>query len=141
MSEELKTVHVVTSGCYSDKQIVGVYSDKERAAQHAAIVDDGEVTDWIIDGAFMPYRATQWHVEINMLTGDLVSERTDSVLIESAEDESYQWTSPVFIPVGEIQRVRALSVKSRDHALKLAAEHRQAILRERPPALTKSKLD
>lgn len=41
----MSIVYVVTSGIYSDQQVVGVYDDKALAGQVAALLRDGEVLE------------------------------------------------------------------------------------------------
>ena len=44
-----KSVFVVTSGCYSDYHIVGIYDTREKADQLVKTLDDGNVEEHVLN--------------------------------------------------------------------------------------------
>lgn len=122
--------YVVTSGCYSDYSIRGVFSSQEKA--EAYIREGGtvphwdlaEIEEWEID-AEEAARATEVYSVMIRADGSLFA-------------PPYPHHSTQLIKPGQLESAGrcdtgcffANSTESAEHALKLAAECRQAYLRE-----------
>lgn len=135
----MSKVFIVTTGEYSDYRIVGVFSSREKALEFCpAAASDAEtkIEEYAMDiidrdaadgeeGTLQ----TTYRVYLKLDSGDLD--------IEDHRDEIHPagWcqASSTSVPqYGTANRVTVLgeSTISRDHALKLAAEHRQLVLRQ-----------
>ena len=123
-------------GSYSDYQILGVFTSREKAlefcpALESSLADDKkpELEEWDAD----PVRPEEfiqeaWRVYLNLSDGSLNMESNDPET--RIRDYSYSAVCPTVYSNND-QLVLGASVVSRDHALKLAVERRQEYLREK----------
>lgn len=132
-------IYVLTQGSYSDYQILGVFTSRDKALEFCPALesglneDSGEkpvLEEWDLD----PERPEEfmqetWHVYLNF---------DGQVSMESnyAEEHPRDYSSSGIL---HDRKVIGTSVVSRDHAMKLAVERRQQHLREQtatdaPPA-------
>ena len=122
-------IFAVSSGVYSDYHINAVFSTRELAQAYIAKRGDGlwdpNIEEWKVDEeADFIARPLYW-AAVYLKTGDLVPEHCRT---------STQWASPSARAYDEprlvyTNRIVAGSFVSQEHALKLAAEKRQEILR------------
>lgn len=124
----LEEVFIVTEGEYSDYGIVAVFLTREEAEDflYSAHKRVANIETWKIglpkDGSM--YR-TVYNVFLDLVTGDeLTAHRHESIELRP-ENWSYVWRNRSDKPY-----VGARSLVSFDHALKLAAEGRQRVLRD-----------
>ncbi len=121
-------VYVVTSGEYSDYRINAVFSTKAWAQiyvdKHNAQTsyhDNANIEEWTVDEMQQAKERLMYGVQINIVDGSLVREWTFTEF--AAPRGGTQWNNGTIVTAHA--PIKAL-------ALKRAAEHRQAYLREHP---------
>lgn len=125
MSKSPAIVYVVTSGEYSDYTIEGVFSTRELAEKFAAQWGDcNDIAEWPLDKRKDESRKIVHQATIRADTGDVDKWFGKHSYLESSDNDIkrtfyYDRSNEI---IGE-------SSISPDHALKLAAEKRQEILR------------
>ena len=120
-------VYVVTHGYYSDESIVGVFSTEGAAEDYAATSDEGAVCEWEVDETQASDRVECFAVAINASSGDDV-EKPCSYWVDRDSYRANQQTHEEFLESGVI---RVTSIRSLDHARKIAIEMRQSFLHAR----------
>ena len=131
-------VWIYTEGSYSDYHVEAVFSTKEKADAYAAQCGEyGGVDEWDVDEFADHVRRPWWVCEIDLETGDLVRAREGSEVIsphERGSEESGTGTSydPTSYNLRDVASGK--SFVSKDHAMKLAVEARQAYLRKQAEA-------
>jgi hypothetical protein len=123
-------VYVVTAGCYSDYRIEGIFSTSEKAERFKAELDNdaNDVEEWELDELQEHAQRTVWTVDLDS-DGNVVGEITNrKSLVAPRFSESYSRAVAAWNGV----RYSGCSAVSEDHALKVAAEARQAHLRGVP---------
>ena len=138
MAKKKATVYVVTSGSYSDYGIRAIFSTQELAqayidkanAAETYWASDTTIEEWPLDGEAEAKLFTRWKVGMLLDDGSVKEGPCESQEFGHPESkiEQYGNTSPCYAnrPI-----VRVVSVKSAQHALKMAAEARQKWLREK----------
>ncbi len=133
-------VYVLTIGIYSDYRIIGVFTSREKAVEFCPALesglDDGSkpgLEEYDTDPTKPQEKFWQetWRVYLNLSDGSLNMEAHEPE--ERGRDYSYSSVCPTVssYKAQRDQLVLGESVVSRDHALKLAAECRQAYLRDK----------
>lgn len=144
-------VFVVTSGCYSDYGINAIFSTRKAAqeyidkarALHAE--DDGEycignvywaadanIEEWPLDSESHAKKFDFWTAGMLLDDGAVVEPARKGT--EFGHPKSKVEQCGVFVPrYNDRPIVRVRSVKSADHAMKMAVEARQGWLRENGP--------
>jgi hypothetical protein len=141
-----KKIFIVTSGCYSDYSIYGVFSTRKKAQE---LIDrvrsfkdedgysllywaaDADIEEWPLDELLSHTRQTYWSCGIRMDNGAIVESHGNPRQTFERPFRSEVTQHAVSIPAygGEkVSRVR--STVSMEHAIKVAAEDRQKFLRE-----------
>lgn len=122
-------IYAVTSGEYSDYRIEGVFSTKEKADAFALLVfEANDIEEYVLDFRVADVEGTIWCCDIALATGDSLrspwaaSRRLRSPRYTLAETQT--WGSGP-------ELVHAESAVSEEHVVKIAAEFRQKVLRER----------
>ncbi len=121
----MKTIYVVTLGCYSDYSINGLFStpEKARAFIEKNKIDlccgQRDIEEWELDELVKHTAKTVWFSKIDIDSGDIGSEK------------SYQKSCPPRYTTADTNSVHAWSTSSvsQEHARKLAVEKRQEVLR------------
>ncbi len=117
-------IFVVTEGDYSSYQILGVFSSIEKAREICPAADVDRIEEYELDSLDDDERFletfTAW---IDAKTGDLTEQSS------RAELHPPNWSHVDIYNQDSV--IVAESVISAAHALKLAIEHRQALLRQR----------
>lgn len=119
------TVFIVTRGEYSDYTILGVFSSEEKAKKFAVEVkkdwsSDVEIEPWELDERVNETLQTVFQVKLSKNGTELLNNNFETL----GTQESLQFSgveerkNDIVIFVGK-------SIKSRDHAHKLAVEARQ----------------
>ena len=130
-------VFVVTTGCYSDYSIKGIFSSKEKAEQYMVACrgsaacwdkDFNDIEEHILDQGLAEREHTRWRCGIMLDDGSL-GEAVVAQQNWGLPENSHYVAERVPVYKGR-GIVRVESVKSAEHALKLAAEKRQEWLRE-----------
>lgn len=123
----MTTIYVVTSGCYSDYGMNGMFSTKEKAEKFikdnkTTFYDKGQIEEWILDEQQDHELRTVWSCCIDLRTGNITDEWVGESMCEDGYThiDSY---SPTAAFTG------AHSATSLEHCRKLAAEVRQGVLR------------
>lgn len=134
-------VYVVTSGEYSGYRIEGVFSTRAKAQEYknrqAASLDGGwtrlnDIEVWEVDQEVAAVDHSQWHVGIMLDDGSVKERQNKSRRFGIPKDEVY--THAKVPAYGGRGIVRAVSITSAAHAMKLAVEARQAWLRKKAGA-------
>jgi hypothetical protein len=121
------TLYVVTTGSYSDYSIHSIYSTREKAEAVVALLgderldcDNPAIKEYELDALTEGSVSEVFRVWIRKSDGDLVGTDSNCSIVQPRH---------TYV---EMQRehIMADSVVSPDHALKIAAEARQAWLRE-----------
>ncbi len=130
-------VYAVTSGCYSDYRIRGLFStcanaDKFisicRAAAECYYDKDFDIEEWTLDVDLAQKTYTRYLCGLMLDTGEQVEKYTPQQFFGVPVSRSYVAES---VPVYKGRGIaRAESHKSAEHAHKLAVEARQKYLRE-----------
>lgn len=123
------TIYAVTSGEYSDYRIEGVFSTKEKAEAFALLVcEANDIEEYVLDSRVDEVEGAIWCCDIALATGDsLRSPWANIKRLRSpryALAETQKWGSAP-------ELVHAESAVSEEHVVKIAAEFRQKVLRER----------
>lgn len=119
----MKTVYIVTNGCYSDYHIVGVFATEELAKECATATttkyDDSEIEEWELNTAAQK-------LDLYMVVMVNASGKTIDAVCRGKFGESHKrkdlrtkhddWSSP-----NTRHQMRA---KDFDHAIKIANERR-----------------
>jgi hypothetical protein len=125
------TVYVVTTGDYSDYRVKALCSTLEKAKdfiQRAGIISDSDIDEWEVDGLEDYCNRPNWECVLNVL-GHIDRRSEGSEFVPSSERggaNTYDLGKMSF----NKQFFRGVSYESAEHALKLAAECRQAWLRK-----------
>lgn len=139
----MTSVFVVTDGQYSDYHIVAIFATKEEAEaftngavgskSRSGYESDVDIVEWLLGPPkddSDEYRPT-WQVWVDLETGDLSKEQF--TLAGNCEHQRHpeRWSdSGLHIIPGHYRLAWGASTVSEEHALKVAAEARQAYLRE-----------
>lgn len=130
-------VFVVTTGCYSNYGIRGIFSTLAKAQQYMNqciaseecwYKDFNEIEKWSLDAALGEREYMRFMVGI-MLDDGSVKEQYDPQIMFGLPKSRHYIAETLYSGRGI---VRAESHKSAEHAMKLAVEARQAWLRENP---------
>lgn len=119
------TVFMLTYGCYSDYRVAGIFSSAEKAEPLAKIYrvegqSDVKVTPIEVDAKSEACVIRIFIVQLK-LDGDLIGKWTEHVIIRPSDAKGYGRQADFF---------KGFSANSYEEALKLAAEARQAFLRD-----------
>lgn len=130
---ESKTIYVVTSGSYSDYTISGVFSTKEGADRYISesskhCYSEDRVEEFQLDSESEKIMRTVWWAYCSVPTGEVVAcycskgmanknHRVDDWDGDSIDNQK--------------ANVLACSYVSEEHAIKVAVERRQEVLRRR----------
>lgn len=129
-------VFIVTAGAYSDYRIVGVFSSREKAAEccpaAAANIDTADIEEWDMDAIKQDDDEEQGLLQqvffVRLDADGNITHYSDDVEVRP-RDWSDGHTSPLddkYAPGVSV----GYSVISKEHALKVAIEARQKLLRE-----------
>ena len=125
-------VWLYTEGSYSSYCVDAVFSTKEKADAYAAERgEDGAIEEWDIDQFAGYVRRPWWMCRIDRETGDVIERGKGTEVIsphERGHVESHK-SGRAYPRKGWYDAITATSFVSEQHALKLAAEARQAHLR------------
>jgi hypothetical protein len=117
-------VYIVTSGCYSDYHIEGVYSTREMAEEYIrAIKDDYKgINEWEVDVVVDPieHGYLRWYVRFDGDNIDYINQE-DIDLDDPKEEECSYYNY-----MGSLSF--SIYAKDRDHAIKIASEKRFMLL-------------
>lgn len=141
-------IYLVTSGCYSDYGINAAFSNREKAqayidAAKKAKASEGEdeyigdcywssdanIEEWEIDGQASARVKKSWTVGMMAADGSIREKVSQRKTFTAEAKGSIQVCDPPCYNGQAI--IRAESFRSADHAIKMAAEKRQEILRAR----------
>lgn len=125
-------IFIVTEGAYSDYHIVGVFSSREKAEECSPAAVAGIAHCWIEEWELdaMPDEGYMQQLFTTTLdvAGNIIYESGSNTELKPRDwSESYVWPKDSPLYAGQ---VRGDSVISQEHARKIAAEARQAFLRE-----------
>lgn len=139
-------VYIVTSGAYSDYSLEGVFSTREKAEEFREqfnLVNPGyecanDVMEWEVDERAGETSRMSWSVVMELSNGEAVVEPYNNnprpVLAQANLRNETPRLVRRFLGMGASRRladtVDVVSYESLDHAVKVAAEFRQAWLRE-----------
>jgi hypothetical protein len=145
-----KTIYVITSGCYSDYGINAMFSTRKLAEKYIAdakdaknssnynddtyvssvyFSDDANIEEWLLDEESKAKVFSYWNVVMMLDDGSVVENHTGR---EFGHPQSKIEQCGDKIPCYQMRPiVRVRSVKSANHAMKLAVEARQKWLREK----------
>ena len=128
-------VWVVTDGFYSDYRIIAIFLTEAEAQDFAGGMGGGDIEKFPIGAPGEDKFRRTWKVHLDLETGDLCKGPCWGLTAEREgfEQHPVDWSATyVYKPGGSSYPafVSGASVVSRDHALKIAAEARQAYLRE-----------
>ncbi len=120
-------VFVITEGSYSDYSILAVFSTREKAENAHKVIskrvsDINEIEEYPLDD--FPSVGKRWEVDIDMTTGNIISE---------SETESTVWSSEAISYVRylcDMNVIRATSSRGRDVAYKAALDKRNQMQAE-----------
>ena len=118
----MKKVYIVEEGEYSDRHTVGVFSSMAKAKKYCE-KNAADIDEWIVDELCTMRMRTIYSSKLDPQTGNLKEETSRQE--EQPKNYTYSWCT--------MNYCGAESVRSAAHARKLAAERRQAWLRENPP--------
>lgn len=128
----MSEIYIVTSGCYSDYGISAVFTDKQSAEDyvkecHKCGQSDASVETWEANSEAEKVCRPAWAIQM-FLDGRL---RMDSHynILASPNMRVHEGINNAFYDDGKYGFVCVTSLVSRDHAIKLAIEKRQAVLR------------
>lgn len=143
-------VYVITSGCYSDYGIEGIFSTRKKAEDYITktkaakeqggddfwIDDDfNDIQEWVLDEQLKARFVVVHSIGIFLDTGDVAERPQQQTRFEVPQNRSYVTES---VPAYRGRGVaRAQSYKSAAHALKLAVEARQNWMRENPDKISR----
>jgi hypothetical protein len=113
----LSKVYVTHDGEYSGRYATGVFSSRDEAEMESADVQEFELDELAGRGTLRG-----WWARLRMSDGGLLDQGREEIKARAREVHMEQ----------NDKFVVAHSTVSQEHALKCAAEHRQAILRETP---------
>lgn len=132
-------IYILTDGYYSDTHIVGVYSKKEEAEENKQkfYEDDGRIEDWELDGQVGAEELEVYEVSIWGSDGEFRSRFRKTEICKKNQPEHTEtklgWRQIIAKDGKHINTQDALiwgeSTQSFEHALKVAAERRQELLR------------
>jgi hypothetical protein len=151
-------VYLVTQGSYSDYHVIGVFSTREAAEackaweDHGNSYDHAEIETFELDhfdtGGLVPGHV--WRCTIELESGTITDEQDEDEHVKPGERSGTPWfenrrvrrqlpdhvqpvfeSEPRYWVFDEIPQVTVHSYVSAEHARKLAAEARQAWLRDR----------
>ena len=131
-----ESVWIVTEGEYSDYRIVAVFATAEEAKAfiNGAAADGHpyvECREWPIGAPSAGFYQPTWSVALDLESGDLVTNR-DNIVHPPFVYELHppDWSAGDRYQRTKTKFVSGRSTVSKEHALKVAAETRQAWLRE-----------
>ena len=138
----MATIYVLTSGEYSDYGIVGVFSDLEKAEACARKLGgpgpgypmrECRVEEYTPDELVAHEIGPVWYAGIWADDGSVVSRfKADQETGTEFRHPSRAEVQCVSAPIdGNREQIRVISPIGYDHALKIAIEERQRLLRER----------
>jgi hypothetical protein len=135
----MSTVYVVTAGCYSDYRIEGVFSTREGADRFAAEFGDdaNPIEEFEVDGRAAESRQTIYWVRVDLdgsAGGDRATHEVTTARYTKVDQCGWGTDRSPVCWWGQ-------SAVSRDHALKLAIEARQAWLRNNAVAVVRGHPD
>lgn len=127
-------VFVVTSGCYSDYRIVGIFSTRDLAeaflkeASRERYSDYNDIDVVTLDSKKPPELRPLFRCDINILTGEITNCGREMIDADDCHGRGWAYLDAK-------GQGRAESTVSMDHCDKLAIELRQRVLREidKPP--------
>lgn len=128
-------VYMVTSGCYSDYSVDGVFSTMEKAETYKALLSDAnDIEELHVDAGESEERHVEYKTILRFDNGDVIGQYSSERLgkrdysggIGSVLSEEWRKGNggPSFI-----ETAFGYSTKSAEHAMKLAVESRQRHLR------------
>lgn len=129
-----KSVFVVSSGCYSDYHIVGIYDTREQAEQLTAMVGDSNITELPLNPYLSELNKGLSVYFVKMLeNGDTIEVRQQNPNDTLTGYDLISTTEPMDVWLDKLehgQRVYTKRVFARDdrHAVKIANELRVQML-------------
>lgn len=124
MSRMMKTIYIVTSGCYSDYSIDAVFSTKEKAEAYIVSLNEpkdkygpSQIEEYELDedGDYLVSGGKYWDVEMDK-EGNVVDVKLGR---HSAKDGWWNCYSQIFY-------VGSIAARDAEHAVKIANEKRIA---------------
>lgn len=138
----MKTAYVVTSGCYSDYSIHGVFSSKARAQKYIDSANaarrkdcypscgsDAHIEEWVLDEESKAKVFRLYSIGLLVESGTVIEGPHVQTRFDVPQSRSYVSEKVPYVLGKDI--ARAESCKSATHAMKLAVEARQAHLRKK----------
>jgi len=127
-------VWLVSSGCYSDYEIEGIFSEESLARAYCAELhsrgkyfDDADVSEWEVDSEAGKVFRTAFRACIRLVSGEIFGMESESLILASPHARSMN--NAYGAEIGTNSYLEVFSFVSPEHARKLAVEHRQAWLR------------
>ena len=123
-------VHIVTTGCYSDRAARGVYSDEETAHRVAKVMDpdDGDVITMAVDAEPGPREGWKRYGLTISFDGQVSEVDDDEYSKELATEctQRYEWVGATWPKTrADLDSLRVTCwAESVDHAIKIANEQR-----------------
>lgn len=127
MSDEAKTIYIVTSGSYSDYRIHAVFDDEDRAAALVQFIADARVEEWPLNPSlgFNPRDhagTTPWRVLHQAMPIGSPSDAWYGYRVDPVEFPPSEWRHYTGFRDGDGEIT--VWARDKDHALKIAQDKR-----------------